>query len=363
MGRQPVRHAALAQRIDARKGGEKPRHAGGIPSRRGAVLDAEPIGFELGLAIVPEKQHAESARADFRKRPRAWNEDAEHGEGQVRLGLAGIGLRGMTRGDVADLVPEHARQLGLVVQVRENSARHVDVAARKRKGVDRGVVDHGERPRQVGPVRRPREIQTDVGDVALQLRVVVDAHLAPNLDVLLLANRELFGLAQQGHLILARHRIGGAGGRQDYARRKKEAGSFSHDPASATRVPELAVTVCGHSGRISTSLSAINRGSTSSGDARLRLEQPDQQGHESGRGRDLADPERKRPPQQLDAEVPHLFPDSGEAFDEILRAKPDVPYAGPFALCMPSSRRASNSHWSSRCNRRTHESRLRPGVL
>ena len=47
---------------------------------------------------------------------------------------------------------------------------------------------------------------------------------------------------------------------------------------------------------------------------------------------DLADPKRKRPPQQLDAEVPHLFPDSGEAFDEIL-ARSQMFHTQVHSLC------------------------------
>ena len=75
-------------------------------------------------------------------------------------------------------------------------------------------------------------------DVALQLGVVVDAHLAADLGVLLLADGQLLGLAQQRHLLLAGHRIGGARRAcSDEHRRKKEAGSFSHDPTCATPVP------------------------------------------------------------------------------------------------------------------------------
>ena len=75
-------------------------------------------------------------------------------EADAGLRLARVLLRGMTRGDVADLVAEHAGQLRLVVQIRQDAARDVDVAARQREGVDRGAVDNGERPRQVGPVRQ-----------------------------------------------------------------------------------------------------------------------------------------------------------------------------------------------------------------
>ena len=57
------------------------------------------------------------------------------------LRLPRVGLRRVARGDVADLVTEHAGQLGFVVEIREDAARHVDVAARQRERVDRGTVD------------------------------------------------------------------------------------------------------------------------------------------------------------------------------------------------------------------------------
>ena len=43
----------------------------------------------------------------------------------------------MPRGDVADLVAEHAGELRFVVQEREDAARYVDVAAGQRERVDR----------------------------------------------------------------------------------------------------------------------------------------------------------------------------------------------------------------------------------
>ena len=70
----------------------------------------------------------------------------------------------------------------------------------------------------------------DLRDVALKGRVVVDAHLAADLGVLLLADRQFLRFAEHGDLLLARDRVGGAGARESdgHARRKKEAGSFSH---------------------------------------------------------------------------------------------------------------------------------------
>ena len=49
---------------------------------------------------------------------------------------AGLLAHRVTRGDVADLVAEHGRELGLGVEVAHDAARDVDVAARQREGVD-----------------------------------------------------------------------------------------------------------------------------------------------------------------------------------------------------------------------------------
>ena len=61
-------------------------------------------------------------------------------------------LRAVARGDVADLVAQHASQFGLAVQVGHQAARDVDVAAGQREGVDLGAVEHGEAPLQLRAV-------------------------------------------------------------------------------------------------------------------------------------------------------------------------------------------------------------------
>ena len=86
-------------------------------------------------------------------------------------------LHRMPRGDVADLVAEHAGQLRLVVEKRQDAARDVDESARQRERVDRRLIDDGELPRKVRPLRQLRETQPDVADVLCELGIVVDAHL------------------------------------------------------------------------------------------------------------------------------------------------------------------------------------------
>ena len=62
-------------------------------------------------------------------------------------------LHGVARRDVADLVAQHAGQLRFVVQIRQDAARDVDVAAGQRERVDGRQVDDRELPRQVRPLR------------------------------------------------------------------------------------------------------------------------------------------------------------------------------------------------------------------
>ena len=78
----------------------------------------------------------------------------EHGEPEAAAGRARVLLRGVPRRDVPDLMAQHAGQLGLVVQIRQDAARDVDEAAGQRERVDRRMIDDGERPRQVRPMRQ-----------------------------------------------------------------------------------------------------------------------------------------------------------------------------------------------------------------
>jgi hypothetical protein len=83
-------------------------------------------------------------------------------------------------------VAEHAGQLVHLLGVLDQAAVDVDEAARDRKRVDFGRIHDVERPRQVGPVRQPRDRITQDVDVAIGLGVVDDRQLLVDLcDVLL----------------------------------------------------------------------------------------------------------------------------------------------------------------------------------
>ena len=161
------------------------------------------------------------------------NEDArQHGAAHQR-DLPRVTLGRVPRVDVADLVAEHAGHLGLGVEVREQPARDVDVAARQRERVDVGLVDDGEVPRQVRPLRRGGQPHPHAGHVLLQRRVVVHAHLGAELLVGLAADADLLALAHERELALAGHRVGGARRRRDGERGEQGRGREPSPTAGA----------------------------------------------------------------------------------------------------------------------------------
>jgi hypothetical protein len=120
---------------------------------------------------------------------------------------------------MADLVTKDAGQLGLVVQVGQDAAREIDIAARDSERVDGLAIYHREGPWQAGAVRLPCEAQADVRDVPLHFLIVVDAHLPSDLGVGLLPDGELLGFAHQVELALAGDGVGGASHRHEQAAR------------------------------------------------------------------------------------------------------------------------------------------------
>ena len=177
-----------------------------------AVAERELVGLPLVVAAVLEEQEREAGlrqarqAGDLRRQHRA---DAEPDLRQHPLAHL---VHAVARGDVADLVPEHARELRLVAHVGEDAAGDVDEAARQRERVHHVVVDDAEGPRQVGPLRLGGEPAADRRHVLLDLAVVVEAELLRDLRVGLLPHRDLLLLAHQGELALAGGRVDAAAG-------------------------------------------------------------------------------------------------------------------------------------------------------
>ena len=102
-----------------------------------------------------------------------------------------MALGAVARRHVADLVGQHAGELGLVLGQGKQAAADIDVAPRQGEGIDDLRVEHGEGE---GPIRRLRGLgqqPADRGHVVLQFGVVVGA------AELLQHNGMLFG-AQPG---------------------------------------------------------------------------------------------------------------------------------------------------------------------
>ena len=81
----------------------------------------------------------------------------------------------MARGDMRSLVTQHRGQLRLGIQVGQQAAVHVDVAATGREGIDRTFIEDGEFPVQVGHVAVACDALPDRIHVILDGLVFVDA--------------------------------------------------------------------------------------------------------------------------------------------------------------------------------------------
>jgi len=94
-------------------------------------LTGQPPGAAHTLALQHHTQHAGRQHA------------------QASVLLTGGALGAVAGRDMADFMAHHPRQLGLVLQVGHDAARHIDIAAGQRKGVDLGAVEHREMPWQL----------------------------------------------------------------------------------------------------------------------------------------------------------------------------------------------------------------------
>jgi len=170
------------------------------PAIRRDVAHAELIGLELGAAAVLEEQQTQRDARRLGEWLRLGHENPEHGEPAAGERLVRCGFRGVPRVDMADFVAEHRGHLRFVAEERHDAARQIDVAAGQRERVDRRLVDDRERPRQVGPFRGLRELTPDAFDVALQRRVLIDAHRLADFGVVLSAELDLLGFRHENEL-------------------------------------------------------------------------------------------------------------------------------------------------------------------
>ena len=109
---------------------------------------------------------------------------------------------------MADLVPQHAGELGLVVGQRQQAAGHVDIAAGQGEGVDHVAVEQGKGERLVLQLGRVLDPVADPLDIGPGIAIgILPAELGQRLGVLLAAQRLLLLRRQRGVLQLAGGRV------------------------------------------------------------------------------------------------------------------------------------------------------------
>ena len=111
----------------------------------------------------------------------------------------------MPRGDVADFMPQHARELGFGIEIHEQSAIHIDVAAAGGERIDAFIVDDEEFEFLVGQVARERQALADDAHVFLRGLVVVQAQRLDDFLVMLLGGF-LFTFPRTHHYVFPTRR-------------------------------------------------------------------------------------------------------------------------------------------------------------
>ena len=112
--------------------------------------------------------------------------------------------------DVADLMAEHAGELGLVIQLPEEPRVDVDIAARDRERVQGFVFDNREPVREIGSIRQPRNMLPRAIHVIVHRRIGVDPLLGAHLGGHLGPDVALLGFPDQDDTFLSARPGGGA---------------------------------------------------------------------------------------------------------------------------------------------------------
>ncbi len=208
--RLPFRHPSP---LAPRNGGQHLEDAEervGVVARARHVADAELVGLCLVAPGVLEVHEPEAGREKVAVLPDVLGEDHPDAQADLLELLAAHLADGVPRGHVSDLVPEHAGELRLGLEVGQDAPRHVDEPARKGEGVDHRVVHHLERPGEIGALGGRREPVADARHVALERRVVHQTQGRPDLLVGCASHLDLLLLADQRELTLSRSGVHGA---------------------------------------------------------------------------------------------------------------------------------------------------------
>ena len=172
--------------------GEEAHRAVRIVTGARGDADADRVRFEFLLlreARQLKLRFGERQRARFRIVDHVGDDAAD----QIGLLLLLLAQLGMVGDDMAHLMGDHRGELGIVVGERDQSARHIKLAGRQRKGIDRLRIEDGDLVMQVGPLRRRDQALDHLLDHGLQPRIVVDAAVGRQDALMLTQHRRRHG--------------------------------------------------------------------------------------------------------------------------------------------------------------------------
>jgi len=113
---------------------------------------------------------------------------------------------------MTDFVPEHTRELGFRIDVYQQTAIHIDVAATRGECVDGFIVDHEELEFFVGQIARKRDARADDLYVFLSGLIVIQAKRLDDFLVILLGGLFLAFPRTEHHVLAARGGVASTSG-------------------------------------------------------------------------------------------------------------------------------------------------------
>jgi len=207
----------------------------GIPARARGELLADAVGLTLLFAAVRREHDGVGHPADAADEVAEGRaDDAGHCRGEAgdhrKRRRPGDPSRGVSGGDVPDLVAKYGGELVLRVEQREQAARHVHGAAGERECVRLGRVDDREGVWHVATWRQPGQPLADRSDVRGERRILDQPHRLGNALRLGLAEIALRRLRNDHDLGPPTHRVDRASREQDGRNADGERGvDRSHD--------------------------------------------------------------------------------------------------------------------------------------
>ena len=202
MGREEIGRARVDVRLArirlqlrvAAQRGEEPHRAIGIVAGARGDADADPVGLEFLRA-----REARERDLGFGERERPGLRIAQHvlhdAAHQRHLARLVLSYGGMACDHVRHFVGEHRGELGRVVGQRDQPARHVELPARQREGVDRRRIENGDAIVHVRPLGCGDELGHRLVEHGFELGILVGAAIGGE-DALMLA------LRRSRHLLL-----------------------------------------------------------------------------------------------------------------------------------------------------------------